>query len=107
MLIQPTGEIRVPVPGRWAVVVLRLLAGILLLTEMGLAAGHSHHGELTSSSHCAVCQVVGLDLESGSLGSGPPSREDVREEWVFSSPPHHAPAPSVPGLFPRGPPPLA
>jgi len=107
MLIQPKGEKRVPAPGRWALGALRLLGGALLLAEMVLAAGHSHQGELTSSSHCAVCQVVALDLDSHADVPGPPSQDEVRETWVLPSLYTQAFPPAIPGLFPRGPPSFA
>lgn len=107
MRIQPKREVCAPSVKRWAILALRVLGGVLLLTGVALSSGHSHVGELTSSGHCAVCQIVGLDLDSSADVPAPAREGEVGEECVFTAPDIQASFPSLPGLFPRGPPPLA
>jgi len=104
MLSRPRREECASVKGRWAKSAFRLLSGLLLLTATGVAAGHSHVGDLTSPTHCAICQVVGMELDSKADLPESPSQSEVRESWVLHPPAHHAPSPAVPDLLPRGPP---
>jgi len=104
MLSRPRREECRAVKGRWAKSALRLLSGSLLLTAIGVSAGHSHIGDLTSPTNCAICQVVGMELDSKADVPRSPSQSEVREDWVFHPPAIHAPAPAVPDLLPRGPP---
>jgi hypothetical protein len=104
MLSQAWNEVRTPVVGRWAKTAFRLLSGLLLLSAIGVSAGHSHVGELTSPTHCAICQVVGMELDSKADLPTSLSQSEVREDSVLHPPAIHAPPPAVPDLLPRGPP---
>ena len=107
MLSRPRKEECTSVKGPWAKSAFRLLSGLLLLSAVGVSAGHSHVGELTSPTHCALCQVVGMELDSRADVPASPSQREVREDWVLHPPVLHAPPPAVPDLLPRGPPSFA
>jgi hypothetical protein len=93
--------------GGRALKALRLLSGILLLATLVLASSHSHQGETTDTTRCALCQVVGLHLDArGEVPTVPqasvllqdPGPPPLRWERISTPRPH--PDPRAPPIFP-------
>ena len=97
-------NVYLPRMGRWALGALRLLGGVFLLTAISVSASHSHIGEISSATHCVVCQAVGLELDSGAELPKPPIMAEAREDWVPRPLSRPTSASIRQGPLPRGPP---
>jgi len=86
---------------------LRLLSGVVLLSAIGASASHSHVGEVSSATHCLICQMVGLDLDSSAETPEPPTQAETQEDWTPNPPTFRGSSHDLPIPLPRGPPHLA
>ncbi len=78
---------------------LRLGCGLLFVFVLGTTSGH-HHGHLASTSHCAVCHFVGLELDAH---TDLPQEITRQDEVAVDPPPVRAEVPEIVRPLPHHP----